>query len=461
MQTNSSESSTPQVEPYQLGNASGNASDQGGVEPHHRANVSGNQSGSTVAEEDEATATAASIRVEMARRALSGDVGDEDQGGEQPVNEAFDSDLISGATAELSEAGYLVLATLCCPLEMSLFAERVVQHLGFVVCNEGSLNGMVAWFYCKNQTRTFAELVADSINAANGECAWVGSESKCPTMSENCPHFPDNGAHRRRNCGFRKIVNTTTSKEPPAFTTMEAPFSCDLDIATSLDFGRSNLTVNNLGGNGPDDSGSSSLIYQGIATYQGSSVDLVIRAEGDYVAADTAENGIRDQHGQINVMSGHAVELVFSFRYSATKAEVVLPEFYFTLLDMDQSDTKHQERVYINGFAHAIHEDINDFEAEMLMDGRTLYKSLQSGETWDDPPDPGNLGVVADPENSVNTVDQRKRAAMLVFRDTSRFTVTLEVSDSDNVGVSDSDDSTGRNFIFSGESSLIDLCQNS
>lgn len=408
---------------------------------------------------DEFSARAA-IRLEMARRALMVEDEDEDfeeyTQMEQPVDETFDPDMISGANAELSEEGYSAIATICCPLEMSQFAERLINQLGFVVCDEGSLQGMVAWYYCKNQTRTFVEMVEESIAAAQaqGECAWVGTESSCPEMSANCPHFPDATAHRRRSCRYRKMVNTTTTTASPSEpTTTNGPFYCSPGTATALDFGRSNVTLNNLGGAGPGE-GVEKLTYQGIGTYQGSSIDLVVKAGGVYVPDDATQNGIEANRGQVNVKSSTAAELTFRFQYTATKKTVQLPEFYFTFLDIDDSDSRHQERIYVTGFQHDLEEEVKDFETELLPDGRTLYKSLQVGGTWDEPTDPLKLGVIADPSDPSRTVDQRKRAVMLVFRDTSQFSVTLEVVERESTGSA----SGGRNFMFAGESSLLDLC---
>jgi hypothetical protein len=397
-----------------------------------------------------------SIRAEMAMRAF--EVGDEDEELQQPVpiDENTDPSYISGSTASLDQTGYKALASICCPLEMSVFAQRLVNHLGFVVCNDGSLEGIVAWYYCANQTRTFAEMTEDVIAGADGDCAFIGTESGCPTPSSNCPWFPDTSAHRRRNCEYRKAANTTTTSPAPTVrpTTSSAPFRCERSEATALDFGGSTVTENNLGGMGPDTADPAKMTFQGIATYAGASVDLVVEASGLYTPLAVADNGVSNNHGQVNLESGNAVELTFRFQETVSGNSVRLPEFYFSILDLDQSDTMHQERVYAGGFAHALTEEFADFEAEKLTDGRTLYKSLQAGYDWDDPSDPMNLGVVADPSPTANrTVDQRHRAIMFVYRDTTEFSMTFEIMDRTGTAAT-----LGQNFMFSGESSLMDLC---
>jgi hypothetical protein len=393
--------------------------------------------------------TLSSVRSEMARRALNLEVDEDEEEEEQgPVDETFDDRYVSGSTAELSEAGYAAVSMCCCPLEMTVFAERLVTHLGFVVCNEGSLQGMVAWYYCKNQTRTFAELVEETIGGADGECAWVGTESMCPTVGENCPHFPDTTAHRRRNCNNRKVLNTKTTTGAPGALTVSEQFQCKPDEATYLEFGKSNVIVNNLGGKGPS-IGEKMLVFQGISMYNGVSIDLVIKSIGLYTPGDATENGVQGNHAQINLQSGNAVELQFKFQETLTNKTVELPEFYFTLLDLDQGNNQHRERFYVSGYAHIVKEDINDFEEEPLVDGRTLFKSLQQGHSWDDPSDPDDLGVVVSESDSSKTVDQRKRAVMLVFRKTSEFTVTFEVTQKEG------SETANRNFMFAGKSSLL------
>lgn len=246
----------------------------------------------------------------------------------------------------------------------------------------------------------------------------------------------------------------TTTGSPEESKTTEEPLICNPSLATKLNFEGSSIMANNLGGQGPS-SGAEMLLYVGIASHEGSAIDLVVTAQSSYEAADSSLNGVNGNHGQINVRSGTYVELLFRFVKGATNTSVELPEFYFTLLDIDQSDARHPERYYISGFEGIIKEDINDFEEEVLTDGRTLFKSLVSGNYWDSPRDPMNLGVVANPEDDTDLVDQRKRAVVAVFRNTSQFTVAFEVPQAPR----EVQLSGGRNFIFAGKSNLVDdLC---
>lgn len=365
---------------------------------------------------------------------------------EQLIDEFTDSDYISGATADLDSAGYSAIATLCCPTEMAMFAERVINHIGFVVCNKGSLAGLVAWYHCHNQTRSFAELVEEITAAASGDCAWVGTESQCPTMSNNCPHFPDILSHRRRNCLHRKALrNATTSTAPSP----ENVVACNRENAVSLDFSSSAVSVNNLGGRGPSE-GAEEIRFQNIGVASGRSFDLVVQATTAYEPANTDDNGLVAALGRISLQSGHSVGLRFSLQDTTTNAAVTLPEFYFTLLDIDQESMHIRERIYVSSLAHYAVMEVNDIEIEEMADGRMLFKSMLAGHDWDDPTDPSNLAVVTSSDLS-DMVDQRKRAAMIVFRDISQFEISFEVTQS---GV----DPSGRNFLFGGQSNLINYC---
>lgn len=316
------------------------------------------------------------------------------------------------------------------------------------------MQGVVAWYYCKNQTRSFSELVEETIAGADGNCAWVGNETQCPEPSPNCPYFPDTAAHRRRSCSYRKSLNTTTTTGAPgAATTTEAPFYCEPSKATALDFARSDVTLNNLGGQGPNADDAERLTFQGIATYEGTSVDLVVKTTSNYTLANSSDNGLHGgAFGQINLRSNNAVELEFQLQESATGDAVSLPEFYFTILDIDQSDNFHNERVYAEGFARAIESDVTDIETQLLDDGRTVFRSMQTGYTWDDPSDPLNLAVAADPNDADHTVDQSARSVMLVFHNTSKFILTFEVTQNEGTAA------MARNLRFSGESSLLSRC---
>lgn len=169
---------------------------------------------------------------EKARRSLTAPAIEEDSpsiseelesANESKTRQDMPADIVngaytSGANAGLDEEGYSTVAQICCPLEMSVYATRVITHFGYKICNEGSLQGLVAWYYCANQSRSLAELVEEINDAEDGDCAWIGTESDCPVMSANCPHFPDNSGHRRRECTKRHVETVPIPTKAPEET---------------------------------------------------------------------------------------------------------------------------------------------------------------------------------------------------------------------------------------------------
>jgi len=167
-----------------------------------------------------ANASTAEIRLEMARRAfalmgpqeetisssktrysnVSKTGAEKEPASTSAVSKDQPQEKVSlAASVELSQEGYSAVASICCPLEMSRYTERLITHRGFKVCDEGSLQSLVAWYYCANQSQTFSELAKATMKAIDGDCAWVGTESSCPEMSKTCSRFPDT-AGRRRAC---------------------------------------------------------------------------------------------------------------------------------------------------------------------------------------------------------------------------------------------------------------------
>lgn len=146
------------------------------------------------------------IRLEMAKRAFSlmGATSEHKHkhklaNSKRSSSHQTDDKVSLAASADLSKEGYKAVASTCCPLEMSRFLNRLISHRGWRVCNEGSLQSLVAWYYCDKQSRTFSELTQETMKATEGDCAWIGTEDICPKMSKSCAHYPDT-AGRRRAC---------------------------------------------------------------------------------------------------------------------------------------------------------------------------------------------------------------------------------------------------------------------
>jgi len=105
-----------------------------------------------------------------------------------------------GASADLTEGGYVAVASSCCVAEMEEFARRVVADLGLVICDEGGLSGTVGFHTCEKGWQSFAKLSEDIKNGQHGQCAWTAMPDYCGEFDRaNCGSPPD-GFHRRRVC---------------------------------------------------------------------------------------------------------------------------------------------------------------------------------------------------------------------------------------------------------------------
>lgn len=96
------------------------------------------------------------------------------------------------------------------------------------------------------------------------------------------------------------------------------------------------VTHDNLGGQGPDDSGEPTLVYSNVAILNGNRVDLVIQALGDYQRADS-ENGFMNGQQIAKIMQAPDSTVTLEFRLvdGVSGAPVVLDHRAFTFFDID------------------------------------------------------------------------------------------------------------------------------
>jgi len=186
--------------------------------------------------------------------------------------------------------------------------------------------------------------------------------------------------------------------------------------------------------------------YNRIGVSAGRPIDLIVTAES-YQASSPGSNGLKGQFGSVYLDPGTSSELTFSFRDSSTDSPVVLDSFYFSVADLDFSSST-REVVRIGGYESYFAKRDNDMIIESLSDGRLQFTSKAIGVKCDNPADPMNLVVVECSNKGV--VDQSKRAATFLFTRVSSFVVGLEVTTEGQGG--------GRNFMFSGRTSLVPDC---
>jgi hypothetical protein len=98
---------------------------------------------------------------------------------------------------------------------------------------------------------------------------------------------------------------TPTPKPSPQPTVTSAPTSENCyPFAVKLDFFNANLTINNLGGKGPEFGKAEEIRYSRVGTYNNEFFDLVITvASGSYLPQDVSKNGQNGKFGQVRFSS--------------------------------------------------------------------------------------------------------------------------------------------------------------
>jgi len=255
------------------------------------------------------------------------------------------------------------------------------------------------------------------------------------------------------------------------------------------------VTVNNLGGTGPDRNVAEEMRYSGVGLFNGRSLDFVVRVKpGQTYIKNTVRqnNGMvcenRDPgdavhlmcptggwYAQINLAAGarrakgklvgERVEFEFSVEYTDNKKPALLPGFVVTFFDIDQNkgngpNSKVREYIEVSGWKKAVYDKTNS-EAEFTVVGNTLKaKSMKFGIGCDNPDDPIALRVIKNcDKKKPNTADQSKRAMMLTYENTQKFDVVYETSCA-NCGFKQGGKTLpdGRNFLFGFKSALINQC---
>lgn len=198
------------------------------------------------------------------------------------------------------------------------------------------------------------------------------------------------------------------------------------------------VTVNNLRGQGPDlDEPGHMRVLQ---TLPG--VDLIIRANEDYVAHNSARNGIHlGKFGRINIKSGTSAIFNFQFVSTGTMNVVKVPEFVFTVFDLDQFKGCYG-RMSINASHFSSYHVSDNTELISKTDagapGRaasSVFMSSMAGTKNDNPRKPREL-----------TSQQAARSVSFVFKNRKFFNLGVEISDA----------GAGKNLLFGGRSTLLD-----
>jgi len=194
----------------------------------------------------------------------------------------------------------------------------------------------------------------------------------------------------------------------------------------------------NLGGLGPDTDAPEELRFYNI-TDEGSegSIDLVITATSEYTAKTVDNNGVHGCFGVINVKSSktgtNSVNFDFSTYKTGTYDPVSFSLQYFTLFDMDESDTAVESITLYDRVEEVFQYPDDELEMEGDLASGLTFTSTEFGVGADNPVSPMNL-----------TETQLKRSVTVSYKEKHEWTVTFGVTGG----------SGGRNFMFAGRSQL-------
>ena len=214
---------------------------------------------------------------------------------------------------------------------------------------------------------------------------------------------------------------------------------CPAANATTLDFSRSVLENNNLGGGSVTDA--ENIYLASVGMLDNMPVDLNITALGDYVPRDQIYNTLIDGFMQLNLDENQTSDLLFEFVHPITKAPVELNEFVITFYDIDLEHKRHRrgvESVTASGFDQLALDPNTQVKVSSGPGSATTFSAEETGGLSDNPTDPTELTSI-----------QLARAVSLTYRATSSIAFTFATS-STKYG--------GRNFIFAGGLPFLDPC---
>lgn len=221
---------------------------------------------------------------------------------------------------------------------------------------------------------------------------------------------------------------------------------CSLRTA-SIDLKSATVSIDTSGGK-------LKMLWQGVAEVEGEKVDLVVQSVGDNMySSGTGETKKDGGNGIINLALGSQTELQFSFQDQSEKC-VEFDEIHFTALDITHTfDSKMEEIWEFSDFAGYVVKP--NSEIEVLEDGDDLVlKSTGAGWCNGESIDAMNLKEVTCETVHGNTItyEEDRRAAMVVYKRTCEFGVTIKAPGSPT------DMPSGWPFTFTFGSMLAELC---
>ena len=181
-----------------------------------------------------------------------------------------------------------------------------------------------------------------------------------------------------------------------------------------------------------------SLHYEGVASYGGRTVDLVVdettpsksqACSGSYSGMSPCTGILNGHFGKIYLSRGNSNyyldHLEFSFVYQDDGSPATLPAFYFTFLDLDNNEEVHVcDDANLCGSSYS-HVDYRHATKGIQLDGDGFLPTVAGYATLKRKGNdqPNNPSASTDPLNLTDVV--QRHAARFFFRNTSSFPVKL------------------------------------
>jgi len=90
----------------------------------------------------------------------------------------------------LTEEGFATVSKSCCYEDLKTYTRRVIDDLGWKVCDEGGLSGLAPFFACPNTPVTLEELKAElnkAMPSGNSKCHWLDERyTECTDPALEC-----------------------------------------------------------------------------------------------------------------------------------------------------------------------------------------------------------------------------------------------------------------------------------
>jgi len=93
-------------------------------------------------------------------------------------------DPVTGASASLDAAGFSATSALCCPEQMEVFFNRLLDSMDMRGCSVPHVQGLMHWFSCVPDMDF--EYLGSVIKNGNPCKYWAPKDQECPVLTKEC-----------------------------------------------------------------------------------------------------------------------------------------------------------------------------------------------------------------------------------------------------------------------------------